>query len=244
MYKISSINSIKKEELVVTVQRIDYRASIKAKPGGSSEVLGKPRDGNQPSVDTNILQPLYAGNGVIYPYTPIVSGVGGTANYEEFEFTHTNYKQHVYKNSTPNDITVTGDFTAQTEEEAKYLLAVMFFFRSVTKSYFGQQQSVITRRSGEQIPGKSGLPPPVLLFNYLGSQMFKNIPVVVKDYTYELLNDVDYIPVVRSTEDVSYVPTKVTITVVMGIQQNPFITRTQFNLDKFKRGGMLDRGFI
>lgn len=233
---------------MANVQRLDYRASLRAKPGqnrpggkaGIDAVLG----GNDAN---NILQPLYETNGgVLFPYTPTISGAGGTTNYDDMQFTHSNYKQNVYQNSLPNEITLTAEFTAQTDLEAKYLLAVLVFFRSVSKSYFGEQ-GAITNLGGALAPGKSGLPPPVLHFNYLGSQLFNNVPVVVKSYTYDLRQDVDYVPVVRGTvgkEDITYVPTQLTLTVVMDPQYNPWKIRKEFDLDKFKRGDMLNQGFI
>lgn len=240
----------------MAVERVDFRCTLKPKPGSASRILGKspnssPKsdtqataDGRRSTLDPNIMSPLYDTNGILFPYTPIISGMGESVNYEDFDFTHTNYTASIYKNTRPNDITITADFTAQTDAEARYMLAVIFFLRSTSKSYFGEQTATITRRDGEVIPGRSGLPPPVLLFNYLGSQLFNNVPVIIKEYAAELKNDVDYVPVARTGEDITYVPTHMTFTIVLGVQQNPHKVRTQFNLDTFRRGGLLNKGFI
>ena len=90
-----------------------------------NEVLGDPKDCD------NILQPLRVTNGIIFPYTPNVM-TGGMANYGNFHFTHSNYPYYQYQNSMPEPIQITGDFTAQTNEEARYLLAVFKFLRAST----------------------------------------------------------------------------------------------------------------
>lgn len=224
---------------------VDYRASIKPKSGSINRILG----GND---DANILQPLYETGGLLFPYTPIVN-TGGTANYDAYSFTHSNYKQNVFKNSEPNQIMISGEFIAQSDKEARYLLAAITFLRASTKSYFGEQTGPISRNTtadADQIdPGRSGLPPPVLLFNYLGAQMFNRVPVVVTAYTHDLDNSVDYVPVKlnsgsRGTENISYVPTKLTMSVVLETQYNPRKIRQRFDLDQFRRGNMLDQGYI
>ena len=160
----------------------------------------------------------------------------------------------------PNEITVVGTFTAQTNEEARYLVAVLTFLRASTMIDFGN--AAVQRDT-------AGTPPPVLRWNYLGQRMFKNVPVVVTTFNYMLDRDVDYIEVtfpgtsagLRETglttstgpstgqrpvkEDVrTYVPTQMVLTVTMGVQQNPRNTRDNFDLEALKRGDLINKGFI
>ena len=116
----------------------DFRARLQPKgfrsgagPGNTSaiDILG-PRD------SSNILFPLYSTNGVIFPYTPSISS-GYVADYDPTAFIHSNYGYNAYIRSYPKPISIAAEFTAQTQAEALYLLAVIHFFRSVTKSYFG-----------------------------------------------------------------------------------------------------------
>lgn len=209
---------------------IDYRARLKAKPGqrsnlfkaATSEILG-------PDETSNVLQPLYNTGGMIFPFTPTVN-VAGTANYDEFQFTQSNYRQLVYKNSSPSTLTVTGKFIAQTDQEARYMLAVMHFLRSITKSYTGDSSVS---------DGTAGTPPPVLLFDYNGTYMFQDVPVIVKSYNIQLDDNVDYVPVKITDTNISYVPTLATISVELDYQYNPKKLRTQFNLASFKQGKMI-----
>jgi hypothetical protein len=128
-----------------------------------------------------ILQPLQATNGVIFPYTPTVSAVYA-ANYDASELVHSNYKIYNYKNSNVDTVTITGDFTAQDTTEANYLLAVIQFFKSVTKMFYGQDQNP-----------RNGVPPPLCYLSGLGAFQFDNHPLAVTNFTYSLPNEVDYI---------------------------------------------------
>ena len=212
------------------------------------EVLGELRDCD------NILNPLRKTSGIIFPYTPNVM-TGGIANYGQFHFTHSNYPHYQYQNSQPDAIQVTGEFTAQTNEEARYMLAVFRFLRASTMIEFGTQAAQT---------GKAGTPPPVLRFNYMGGHMFNNVPVVVTTFNYILENDVDYVEVqlpgsrggrtiteefngesiIVANENRTYVPTLITISVQLQVQPNPRAVRDNFNLDDFKSGRLIGKGFI
>jgi hypothetical protein len=128
-----------------------------------------------------ILGPLAATNGVIFPYTPAVSVVYAAA-YDASELIHSNYKIYNYKNSNVDTVTITGDFTAQDTNEANYLLAVIHFFKSVTKMFYGQDQNP-----------RNGTPPPLVYMSGLGTFQFDNHPLAVTNFTYSLPNEVDYI---------------------------------------------------
>lgn len=137
----------------------------------------------------DILTPLKATGGVIFPYTPTIQ-TGYKANYEASELVHTNYKNYFYKNSSVEDLTITADFTAQDQDEARYLLAVMHFFKSVTKMFYGQDKSPT-----------AGTPPPLVFLNGFGAYQYDNHPVLVSAFSYTLPNDVDYI---RTTSNGGY----------------------------------------
>lgn len=130
---------------------------------------------------TDILWPLKATNGVVFPYLPTVS-LSYNATYDSTEPTHSNYKIFSYRGSSVSDITITADFTAQNVAEAAYLRAVIHFFRSASKMFYGQDQSP-----------KAGIPPPLLYLSGFGEYQFDNHPMVLSQFQYTLPNDVDYI---------------------------------------------------
>lgn len=128
-----------------------------------------------------ILNPLNATNGVIFPYTPTIS-VNYAANYNPTELVHSNYKVYQYSSSSIDTVTITGDFTAQDEYEANYLLAVIHFFRSATKMFYGQDESP-----------RRGTPPPLCYIYGMGSYQFAGQPLAISQFSYNLPNNVDYI---------------------------------------------------
>jgi hypothetical protein len=128
-----------------------------------------------------ILTPLQKTDGVIFPYVPQIQ-VTYAAHYDPAEVAHSNYKIFQYKNSSIDQINITCDFTAQDNDEANYLLAVIHFFRSVTKMFYGQ----------DEIP-KPGTPPPLCYLSGMGDFQFDKHPLVVSSFNYSLPNDVDYI---------------------------------------------------
>jgi len=126
-----------------------------------------------------ILKPLANTDGVIFPYTPAID-TSYVAKYDSYDLTHSNYRGYFYKNSTVENITIKGTFTAQDTQEAAYLLAVIHFFRSVTKMFYGQDP-------------QAGAPPPLVYLSGFGQFQFNEHPCVVSSFGYSLPTDVDYI---------------------------------------------------
>jgi hypothetical protein len=126
-----------------------------------------------------ILQPLARTGGVIFPYMPKID-VAYKASYTSYDLTHSNYRGYFYQNSYTDAVNLTATFTAQDTTEANYLLAVIHFFRSVTKMFYGQD-------------AQRGAPPPLVYLTGLGEYQFAAHPCVVSSFQYSLPNDVDYI---------------------------------------------------
>ena len=130
---------------------------------------------------SDILFPLKGTDGVVFPYTPSIS-MNYRSNYEVSDLVHTNYKQYFYKNSSVEELTITADFTAQDTAEANYLLAVIHFFKTVTKMFYGKDVNPI-----------NGTPPPLCYLLGYGQFQFSDHPVLISGFQYTLPNDVDYI---------------------------------------------------
>jgi len=131
--------------------------------------------------DSHVLYPLRQTNGVIFPYTPTIN-LSYQASYDPVDLTHTNYKFFQYRNSSVGDISISAEFTAQDTNEARYLLAVIHFFKSVTKMFYGNDKDPI-----------KGTPPPLCYLTGYGQYQFSKHPLVITNFTYSLPNDVDYI---------------------------------------------------
>lgn len=152
--------------------RRDWRVKLSLSPGATYLY------NDQSNV---LLSPLAGTNGVIFPYTPSVQ-VGYSASYGNYRPSGSNYAYPYYDSSSIDSITITGDFTAQDNFEANYLLAVIHFFRSVTKMFYAKDSNP-----------KAGTPPPVLFLTGFGQFMFNNHPLVITNFTYTTPTDVDYI---------------------------------------------------
>ena len=126
-----------------------------------------------------VLWPLRNTDGVIFPYTPSID-TSYKANYSAYDLTHSNYRGYFYQNSYVDAINVKATFTAQDTAEANYLLAVIHFFRSVTKMFYGQD-------------AERGSPPPLTYLSGLGDFQFNEHPCVVSQFNYNLPADVNYI---------------------------------------------------
>lgn len=148
----------------------DWRVRLRLGPG-ATYLYKDPQPG--------ILGPLFDTDGVLFPYMPQIE-TSYTANYDKFDLTHSNYRGYFYKNSAVNEINIRATFTAQDTQEANYLLAVIHFFRSATKMFYGQDSL-------------RGAPPPLVYLSGLGNYQFNNHPCLIANFQYSLPNDVDYI---------------------------------------------------
>jgi len=153
----------------------DWRVRLQLAPG-ANYLYKAGKDG----AEAGILKPLYDTDGVIFPYTPSIE-TSYNANYEMYDLTHSNFRGYFYKNSRVNDINIRATFTAQDTQEAAYLLAVIHFFRSVTKMFYGAKDAY------------RGAPPPLTYLSGLGAYQFNQHPCVVSQFNYSLPPDVDYI---------------------------------------------------
>lgn len=171
-----------------------------------------------------ILSPLVTTNGFIFPWKPRFS-VRNSARYGSQSISHANQDFKYYINTPSQTFSINGDLTAQTTDQAKYMVAAFHFFSLVTKMRFGTSDS------------NAGLPPPILLLSGYGPYMFNDLPVIVEDFSYVSPNDVDFV-----TVDINGVKTDVpsltNISLTVTVQNTPEKLRS-FNWDQFASGQLL-----
>jgi len=155
----------------------DWRVRLRLAP--NANYLYKVPASKDGSGGPGILAPLAATDGVVFPYTPAIE-TSYQAKYNSYDLTHSNYRGYFYQNSSIENITIKGTFTAQDTREAAYLLAVIHFFKSVTKMFYGQD-------------AEAGTPPPLVYLSGFGKYQFNESPCVVTTFGYSLPTDVDYI---------------------------------------------------
>lgn len=175
--------------------------------------------------------------GVVFPYTPTVQ-ITHNANYSAQKLTHNNYTNYFYDNSEVQAINLSGEFTVQNVNEGQYLLATLYFFRSITKMFFGQDQL-------------AGNPPPIVFLNGYGQYYLPNVPCVVTSFTHTMPAEVDYMdipepglvynpsitnPVLNSTR----LPTTSTITLNLQPIYSRLAQSQGFSLNDFARGALIN----
>lgn len=162
------------------VDSADWRVRLRLAPGANYLY----RD---TEYGPGILDPLAKSDGIIFPYTPTINTVY-KADYTPYNLTHSNYRGFFYQSSYVEDINITGTFTAQDSVEAAYLLAVIHFFRSATKMFYGQDPL-------------RGAPPPLVYLSAFGAYQYVDAPCVISQFNYNLPADVDYIRALAPNQD-------------------------------------------
>ena len=178
------------------------------------------------ATNAGILAPLTITNGVIFPYTPQIT-VSYQNNYGTQTLTHSMQPSRSFQNSEVSAINITGTFTAQTPEEANYVLAVIHFFRSASKMYFGTADD----------KNRIGAPPPVLFLNGFGQNYFPNVSTVLTSFVHNMGDDVDF--TTAGWDSVTRVPTVSNIQITL-IPQYSRTKMKSFNLDSFARGELIN----
>jgi len=153
----------------------DWRVRLQLAPGAKYFYKGD---------SPGILAPLKTTDGVLFPYTPQVQ-INYAAHYDSQDVVHSNYKIYQYRSSSVDQVMITCDFTAQSTIEANYLLAVIHFFRSITKMFYAKDQNPT-----------AGTPPPLCYLTGFGAYQLDEHPVAITGFNYSLPANVDYI---RST---------------------------------------------
>jgi hypothetical protein len=221
------------DDIVVTGTRDeDNRLRLSALRGREAQVYG-PNDRSE-----NILAPLYATGGMMFPYTPSVQ-VAGDTDWTPHALTHTNYDIYSYQRTPSATITLAGKFTVQNQREGEYALACIHFLRTMGKMYYGEQDSFDynpTTLTPEQ--STAGLPPPVLRLRGYGLYMFNDVRCVLKGYSFSFEETMDLVTVQGPGGDIM-LPPMFTLNVSLLMQQNPTRLRQQFKLDDFRTGALM-----
>lgn len=166
---------------------------------------------------------LSATGGVVWPYLPTIN-YSTKANYNQIDLIHSNYPHQAYKNSQVDEIQISGEFSCETEMDAAYWIAAVTFFKTATKMFFGQGEN-------------AGNPPIICRLNGYGSNIFNNVPIVVKSFSVDLREDVNYIQCATYGSN-TWVPVLSTISVVVTPVYNRSNLR-KFNLQDYAKGQAL-----
>jgi hypothetical protein len=209
-------------------QNIPSGADLFSQSGAQVKVSSNPVDDWRVRIncdfDTLFGSPLFARlkstGGVVWPYLPNIT-VSTKANYTQVDPTHNNFPFQSYKNSQVEDITITGEFSAETEDDAAYWISATTFFRTATKMFYGQG-------------ALAGNPPVICQLTGYGANIFNNVPVIIKSFSVDLKDDVNYVKCTAYGSP-TWVPIMSTITVVVAPIYNRERLR-KFSLQNFAAG--------
>jgi len=204
---------------------ITNKARLVMKQPGNPFFLG---DGRL-SHERSILNPLAKDGGVVFPLTPTIQ-MSHNANYGTYDVAGSIYQQNYYINTPNPPMSVTALFPSNTEEEARYTAAAFHFFKVCTKADFGVQ-------AGD----RAGTPPPILKFSCYGSIHASNVPCIIRNFTYTLPEDTDYVEVDVHGEMIA-VPTLSLVSVEIVPQLPPKAVKDKFNIRTFASGSLLRGG--
>lgn len=159
-----------------------------------------------------------------FPYTPTLTSIS-SANYSSYDLSHSNFQQRAFEMSANTEFTLAAPIVIENEDQASHILNAMQFFRGAMKMNFG---------AGD--PNK-GLPPPVLRLTAHG--VYTNVPVLIRDFTYNLDGDVDYIEAngVR-------LPVVSNFVLSMTTTYSPKNVRDNFTIDSYLSGGLRSKGYV
>lgn len=129
--------------------------------------------------DSSMFKVLEETGGVVFPYLPNIT-VSTKANYSTVETVHSNYPFYAYKNSSVDEIQISGEFTAETETDAAYWIAATTFFKTATKMFFGQGEN-------------AGNPPIICNLTGYGASIFDRVPVIITNFSVDLKDDTNYV---------------------------------------------------
>lgn len=170
--------------------------------------------------------------GIIFPYTPNIS-YEVTADYGSLNPMHSNFSISFYQRSKIGNITITGKFTVQNENDARKYMATKKLLHALTRM-----------RSGGAKTGDpdSGAPPPVCRLYGYGDMVFENVPVAIGSFRIELPDSYDYMTYNFGSEIYS-VPTVSTFAITCV----PMFSRDEmqgFSVNSYLSGNTKSQGFV
>ena len=234
-------------------QKVDRRVSLTVRPRtynvDDSSLMKRVNDILKTGIGNDLLFRVCEKSfGIIFPYTPSISGFGKTVNYDTIQIPHSNLAYNQYKNTNNNDIMLKAKFTADNRKNAFSMISAIWFLNACSSSKFGKNEG-----------DDAGLPPPVLYLNGYHN-MIDNIPVVISSFDYNLDDKSQYVNLVLNTfgnienlplkndekDDffigetcLSYwLPTELDITIKLKIQPNLSKVNDQWSLSKYKSGDL------
>lgn len=154
-------------------------ASVFKNSAQRNAAVVNPANTQQNVVSKHALAPIFATNGLVFPYNPTISEAI-SVKYDAVELTHTNEAYHVYRGTDNVRINISdATWTCDTFDNALYALSALHFFRTYSQMDFGR--------------GRTGRPPSPMWFSAYGNYAFHRVPVLMEKADWSFPPDVDYV---------------------------------------------------
>jgi len=158
-----------------------------------------------------------------FPFTPTISVIQ-SANYSSYDIDHSNFQQRAFVSHANMDLNITAPMLVRSEEEAEYVYNASVWLRSTMKMQWANDKN----------PGQ---PPPILRFN--GHGIYNNVPCVVRDFTWNLDSDIDYV----NYKDMR-VPVMNMFVLSLTVSYSPKNIREKFSVESYLAGNLKDEGYV
>lgn len=157
---------------------------------------------------------------IVFPVVPSMT-LSHKANYSEIDIVHSNYPFVAYKNSKPDDITISCEWPVESIDDAKEWLTMVRIGRTLTKMFYG-------------VSIDAGQPPPICTlkgFSFSENPtILPDMPVICKSFQVELNPDVGYVGVEKE-----YVPRSSNVSFTLTTVY-PRAAQRSFDITQFARG--------
>ena len=165
-----------------------------------------------------------------FPFTPTISVIQ-SANYSNYDLTHSNFQQRAFDSHTNMELNITAPMIVRSEEEALYVYNAAVWIRSTMKMSWMQDDN-------------PGMPPPILRFNAHG--VYENIPCIIRDFTWNLDSDIDYVEIPDPTNKRKIIRIPVTNMFVLSLSvtYSPKSIRENFSVKDYLKGNLKDKGYV
>ena len=158
-----------------------------------------------------------------FPFTPTISVIQ-SANYNSYDFDHSNFQQRAFVSHSNMELNITAPMLVRSDEEAEYVYNAATWLRSTMKMQWAKDDN----------PGQ---PPPILRFNAHG--IYDNIPCVVRDFTWNLDSDIDYV----ETNGMR-VPVMNMFVLSLTVSYSPKSIREKFSVKDYLAGNLKGEGYV
>ena len=177
-----------------------------------------------------------------FPYTPTTSIIN-SANYSSYDLTHSNFQQRAFDSHMNMEVNITAPMIVRSVEEAEYVYRASVWLRSTMKMSWKNDED-------------PGMPPPILRFYAHG--IYENVPCVIRDFTWNLDSDIDYIEIQDPTtinndtgETLSLskmktmrIPVTNMFVLTLGVTYSPKSIRENFSVKDYLKGNLKDKGYV